>query len=192
KATSFINIIGLVTGMAAALALIVIVRYELSFDTFHSKPGQIYRIVRVSGDDMSEFRPGVAFPVHQALRDEISGLKDIVAVEYSGGAFVDVLDDSDGTEKKFNEESGFGIVEPSFFKVFDFADTGFKWLAGNPETALDEPFNMVLTRSMAKKYFGDEDPINKTIRLQQRFDCKVTGVIEDFPPNTDFPFTVLV
>src|SRR5690606_5709454 len=94
KATSFINIIGLVTGMAAALALIVIVRYELSFDTFHSKPGQIYRIVRVSGDEMSEFRPGVALPVHQALQDEISGLKDIVAVEYSGGAFVDVLDDS--------------------------------------------------------------------------------------------------
>lgn len=192
KSTSFINIAGLVTGIAAALALIAVIRYELSFDTFHSNPERIHRIVRVSGDDMSEFRPGVSFPVHHALRVEIPGLKDIVAVEYSGGALVDVLDARGETEKKFIEDSGFGIVEPSFFDVFDFADLGFKWLAGNPETALNEPFSMVLTRSMVKKYFGDEDPVNKIVKLQQRFDCKITGVIEDFPPNTDFPFTVLV
>lgn len=192
KATSFINIAGLVTGIAAALALIAAIHYEMSFDTFHSNPKQIYRVVRVSGDDMSEFRSGVSFPVHKAMREEIPGLKDIVAVEYAGGALVDVLDAKGETEKKFIEDSGFGIVEPSFFKVFDFADTDFKWLAGNPETALDEPFSMVLTRSMAKKYFGDDDPVNKIVKVQQRFDCKITGVVEDFPPNTDFPFTVLV
>lgn len=192
KATSFINIAGLVTGIAAALALIAVIRYETSFDMFHSNPEQIYRVVRVSGDDMSEYRSGVSFPVHEALREEIPGLKDIVAIEYAGGAPVDVLDANGETEKKFIEDSGFGIVEPSFFKVFDFADTDFKWLAGNPETALDEPFSMVLTRSMAKKYFGDDDPINKIVKVQQRFDCKITGVVEDFPPNTDFPFTVLV
>lgn len=192
KATSFINIAGLVTGIAAALALIAAIHYEMSFDTFHSNPKQIYRVVRVSGDDMSEFRSGVSFPVHKAMREEIPGLKDIVAVEYAGGALVDVLGNNGETEKKFIEDSGFGIVEPSFFKVFDFADTDFRWLAGNPETALDEPFSMVLTRSMAKKYFGDDDPVNKIVKVQQRFDCKITGVVEDFPPNTDFPFTVLV
>jgi putative ABC transport system permease protein len=192
KGTSFINIIGLVTGIAAALTLITVIRYELSFDTFHSEPGQIYRIVRVSGEDMSEFRTGVSFPVHRALREEIPGLHDIAALEYFGGAYVDILDARGETEKKFREESGFGIVEPSFFKVFDFADTNFKWLAGNLEKAFDEPFNIVLTRSMAKKYFGDEDPLSKTVKLQQRYHCKVTGVIEDFPPNTDFPFTVLI
>lgn len=104
KATSFINIAGLVTGIASALALTAIIRYELSFDTFHSNPERIYRIVRVSGDDMSEFRSGVSFPVHHSLREEIPGLKDIVAVEYSGGALVDVLDARGETEKKFIEE----------------------------------------------------------------------------------------
>ena len=58
KGTSFINIIGLVTGIAAALTLITVIRYELSFDTFHSDADKIYRIVRVSGADMSEFRSG--------------------------------------------------------------------------------------------------------------------------------------
>lgn len=191
KGTSFINIIGLVTGIAAALTLITVIRYELSFDTFHSNADRIYRIVRVSGEDMAEFRSGVSFPVHRALREEIAGLKDIAAVEYFGGADVDVLDENGVAENKFREEAGFVIVEPSFFKIFDFADTDFKWIAGNPVKAFDEPSDVVLTRSMAKKYFGDKDPMNRTLRLQQKYDFKVSGVIEDFPSNTDFPFTVL-
>ena len=128
---------------------------------------------------MSEFRSGVSYPVHRAMREEIAGLKHVAAVNYFGGAYVDVLDEKGETENKFREEVGFGIAEPSFFKVFDFADTDFKWIAGNPEKALEEPFTMVLTRSMAKKYFGNEDPINRILKLQQKFDFKVTGVIED-------------
>ncbi|MEO7988966.1 MAG: ABC transporter permease [Chryseolinea sp.] len=192
KGTSFINIIGLVTGIASALTVIAVIRYETSFDTFHSKADRIYRVVRISGEDMSEFRSGISFPVHRAMRDEIAGLNDIAAMEYFGGAYVDVLDTKGNSERKFREEFGFALVEPSFFKVFDFAQTNFKWLAGNKEKAFDEPFNTVLTSSMAKKYFGNEDPIGRTIKIQQKFDCKVTGVIEDFPPNTDFPFTVLL
>jgi hypothetical protein len=191
KASSLINIIGLVTGIASALVLITVISYEMSFDKFHSEAERIYHVVRISGDDMSEFRSGVSFPVHRAMREEIAGLEDVAAVEYFGGAYVDILDTKGETERKFREEEGFAVVEPSFFKVFDYAHTNFKWLTGNPDKAFDEPFNIYLTRSMAKKYFGDEDPMNRPINLQQKYDCKVTGVIEDLPPNTDFPFRVL-
>jgi putative ABC transport system permease protein len=67
-----------------------------------------------------------------------------------------------------------------------------RWLEGDSKTALKDPLTVVLTRSMAKKYFGDESPLGHTMRFQLKHECKVTGVIEDFPTNSDFPFTILV
>jgi putative ABC transport system permease protein len=191
KGTSAINIIGLVTGFAAALVLFTVIRYELSYDRFHSNAEQIYRLVRVMDGVTPQYRSGISFPVHRALREEMSSVENILAMEYFGGANVDILDSEGKTLRKFREESGFGIVEPSFFNVFDFGGQ-VRWLSGNPAKAFNEPFNLVLTKSMAKKYFGDEEPLGQTIKLQRKFDCKITGVIEDFPPNTDFPFTVIL
>lgn len=192
KGTAAVNILGLVTGIASALVILTVIRFELSFDKFHGNTDKIYRMVRVSGSDMSEFRAGISYPVPSAMKEEITSLKNIASIEYFGGAYVDVLDGSGSTLKKFREETGFALVEPAFFKIFDFKDTSFKWLAGNPEKALNEPFSIVLTKTLAKKYFGDDNALGQTLQLQKKWDCKVTGVIEDFPPNTDFPLTVLI
>lgn len=192
KGTTVINILGLVTGIASALILLSVIRFELSFDAFHSNADRIYRVVRVSGSDMSEYRTGVSYPVPAAMKEEIPSLKNIASVEYFGGANIDVMDNSGSTLKKFREESGCALVEPKFFEIFDFKDTGFKWIAGNPKKALNDPFSVVLTKTLAKKYFGDDNALGQTLRFQKRYDCKVTGVIEDLPPNTDFPFTVLM
>ncbi len=191
KGTTFINLTGLVIGIASALAIFTVIRFELSFDRFHTDAANTYRLVRVSGADMSEYRIGISYPVPVALKAEVPSLKKITSLEYFGGANVEVLDASGSTIKRFREESGMALVSSNFFDVFDFHGTNFKWLAGNPEKALIEPFSMVLTRSLAKKYFGDANPIGQTLKLQHRQDCKVTGVIEDFPPNTDFPLTAL-
>jgi ABC-type antimicrobial peptide transport system permease subunit len=192
KGTSIINILGLVIGIAAALVILTVIRFELSFDTFHSKADRTYRMVRISGDDMSEFRTGISFPVPVAIKEEIPSLENIVSMEYMGGVNVDVVDQSGTTLRKFREETGCALVEQDFFNVFDFKDTDFKWIAGNPDNALKEPFTVVLTKTMAKKYFGDEQVLGQTLRFQKKIDCKVTGIIEDFPHNTDFPFTIMI
>jgi len=192
RGTSVINILGLVIGIAAALVLFAVIRFELSFDTFHSNIDRIYRVVRVSGSDMSEFRTGVSYPVPVAMKEEIPGLENISSIEYFGGANVDVLDATGSTLKKFREESGCALVDSRFFEIFDFKDTHFKWLAGRPDKALVEPFSVVLTRTFAKKYFGNTNALGQTLRFQRRWDCKVTGIIEDLPPNSDFPLSILI
>jgi ABC-type antimicrobial peptide transport system permease subunit len=192
KGTAIINILGLVIGIASAIVILTVIRFELGFDKFHSNIDRIYRVVRVSGDDMSEFRTGVSYPVPNAIKEEISSLEMVTSVEYFGGAQVEIMS-ADGTSiKKFGEGAGFVLAEPSFFKVLDFKGTNFKWLNGNPEKALTEPFSIVLTRALAKKYFGDGNALGETLKLERQIDCKVTGVIEDLPNNTDFPFKALV
>jgi ABC-type antimicrobial peptide transport system permease subunit len=192
KGTTLINIVGLVTGIASALVIFSVIRFELSFDAFHTNRDRIYRMVRVSGNDNLEYRSGISYPVPVAIKAEIPSIEKSTFVEYFGGANVEVLDANGTTERKFREESGAAIVDDSFFDVFDFKGTGLHWLEGDSKTALKEPLSVVLTRSMAKKYFGDESPLGQTMRFQLKYECKVTGVIEDFPSNSDFPFTILV
>ncbi|HZB14813.1 MAG TPA: ABC transporter permease, partial [Chryseolinea sp.] len=88
KGTTAINILGLVVGIASALVILTFIRFETSFDTFHSNAKNIYRVVRISGSDMSEFRTGVSYPVPFAMKNELSSLENIVSMEYFGGANV--------------------------------------------------------------------------------------------------------
>ncbi|HEX6225471.1 MAG TPA: ABC transporter permease, partial [Chryseolinea sp.] len=192
KSTTAINILGLVVGIASAMVILTFIRFETSFDTFHSNADNIYRVVRISGSDMSEFRTGISYPVPVAVRSEISSLEKVVSMEYFGGANVDVLDASGQTVSKYREETGCVLVEGEFFNVFDFKGTAFRWIKGNPATALIKPNSVVLTESIAKKYFGDQDPIGKILQLQKRYNFEVTGILSDFPQNTDFPFTILL
>jgi ABC-type antimicrobial peptide transport system permease subunit len=191
KGTTAINVLGLVIGIASALTIISIIRFELSFDTFHTDHKNIYRMVRVSGPDLSEFRTGIPYAMPPAMKD-ISCIKKLTKLEYLGGSSVDILSADGRSQKQFIEESGVATVEPEFFDVMDFAGSPIKWLSGNPKTSLSEPASLVVTSAIAKKYFGDESPIGQTLRFQKAFDFKVTGVIEDFPSNTDFPFRMLV
>jgi putative ABC transport system permease protein len=197
KGNTIINILGLVVGIASALVIATVIRYELSFDTFHSDTDRIYRMVRVSGEDLSamersQCRTGISYPVPTAIKEEITSLEEITSMQYYGAVFVEVLDKSGSVLTRFREDRGLAMVEPSFFRIFDFKDTKFKWIEGNPEKALTEPLSVVLTKTLAKKYFPEGNALGMTLKFEKEADCKVTGVIEDLPPNTDFPFTALV
>lgn len=193
KGNSFINVFGLAIGIAAAVVILAIIRYELSFDRFHTNAHRTFRIVTViRPDGDTRYSPGVAYPLPEAVKNEIPVIENITALHYHRELQVDVLDAQGLTMKKFQESNGCALVLPSFFKVFDFHGTDFKWIAGNPETALQEPFSIVLTRSLAEKYFSALDVLGKTLKIEQQLDVKVTGVVEDLPPNTDFPFTALI
>ncbi|HYC84439.1 MAG TPA: ABC transporter permease [Chryseosolibacter sp.] len=191
KGTTAINVAGLVIGIASVLTIVSIVRFELSFDTFHTDAGNIYRMVRVSGADLSEFRTGIPYAVPPAM-ENISSIRKMTKLEYFGGASVDILSADGSFERQFVEEEGVVTVEPEFFEVIDFADSPIEWISGDPKTSLSEPGSLVVTRTIAKKYFGDDNPLGRTLRFQKAFDFKITGVIEDFPSNTDFPFTMLM
>lgn len=193
RTNAAINAIGLSIGIASTILILNIIRFETSFDQFHSDAERIYRIVRVSQiEGQDEYRTGVVYPLSPALRNEVPAIEQIASVLYWswGGMQIEIPDA--GQNRKFQEAKGFAMVEPSFFKVFDFNNSSFQWLVGSPEKSLTEPLNVVLTRSLALKYFGTLDVLGKTLRVDRDWDCTVTGVVEDLPANTDFPFTIML
>jgi len=194
KGTAFINITGLALGITCLLTILTVVRYELSFDRFHADVDRIYRVVRVSQiDGETEYRTGVSYPIPDALKEGLTLIQEITAMQYGGSIQVAIYDDEQdkGVIQRYQEKEGFVFLEPSFFDIFDYNDTDFRWIAGDPKTSLEEPYTVVLTESIAKKYFPREDALGKTLQLDNRIDVKVTGLVSDFPSNSDFPFQVI-
>jgi len=179
-AFSLINILGLSVGLVCFLLIATYVFHELSYDKQFSKSDRIYRVNR-------EFLPHGDNPgTHWASCAPKAGPlleADFPEIERS----VRVIDWSIRLAKgqdTFLEKNYF--ADSGFFELFDF-----DFLAGNPETALSQPYNVVLTRSLAQKYFGDEDPVGKIMSDGDAFSLKVTGVIPDLFENTHLDFTMI-
>ena len=179
---SFINILGLGIGMAVCVLILLFVRYELSFDTFHENSGRIYRLERqwlaADGSVRGAFgtlAPG--FTPH--LEEQFPEMEHIARVFDSGNTRV-VYED-----KRFIEDRLF-FVEDDFFKIFSVA-----FVRGDPGTALKEPFSLVLTESAASKYFGRADPMGQQLKVRDETLYQITGIIEDAPANTHFHYDML-
>ncbi|MGC4020735.1 MAG: ABC transporter permease [Cyclobacteriaceae bacterium] len=197
KGNTTINVIGLVIGIASALVIFTVIRYELSFDSFHSDANNIYRMVRVTGTgfaitENSECRTGVSYPVPDAIKEESTALDKITTVLLHGSMLIEVPNKAGEVISRFNESYGCALIEPSFFSVFDFKGTAFKWINGSPSASLEKPFSVVLTKTTASRYFPDGNAMGMTLKIDKNTTCTVTGIVEDFPDNSDFPFTVLV
>ena len=173
-AFTLINVLGLALGIASCLLIFLVVRYELSYDAFNSKADRIYRVNHHSIDYNPRASPAVATD----LRNDFPELQ--VAEFFYDDGMVKVGND------RYNETK-FAFADQYVPRVFDY-----QWMAGDPQSALTEPNSIVLTESMAHKYFGSKDPMGQTINLESRWDCKVTGVIRDLPGNTSLPFHFLV
>jgi len=181
-----INVLGLALGMACCLFIFLIIQYELRFDRFHRKFDRIYRIVTDEkiNDIISETMAS-PIPMVEALRQDFPNLEKVtVAFGNYGGLFAITQDD--GTVQRFQENERVAFVEPEFFEIFDFP-----WIAGDPKS-LAEPNGVALTEEFAEKFFGNADPLGRTIRLDNQIDLKVTGVVKNFPIHTDFLFSVLI
>ncbi len=181
KAYSFINLAGLAIGLACSILITVFVLNELSFDRFHSKADQIQRLsVSMKIGERASRQAWTAIPSGAAFRDEIPEILDFCRIK----KWDDIMLEYEN--KKFVEDD-FLWADSSFFRIFDF-----KLLRGDPETVLREPNCIVLTEDMAIKYFGDEDPIEKTIKIFSGGDpYRVTGVVENEPANTHIPFNCI-
>ncbi len=180
KGYSLINIIGLAVGIMAFIMIMLYVQYELSYDTYHSKSDRIYRVSTHGSLAGNDFDMAISpAPVGAAFQREIPGV--IASARTTNLGFPVIRYD----EKVFSEERWF-TVDSTFFDVFDV-----EFIQGDPKTALTQPMRVVLTRSTAKRYFGNDDPMGKTLNSDHRRDYVVTGVIEDCPENSHFHYDFL-
>ena len=182
KVYSFINIAGLSLGLASAFLILLWVNDEMSYDKFHEKASDIYHVYLEVTNDQGEVgsQPTASFEVTKLMKEKYPEVIDAVRLLPIGERVLKCED------KMFVENNGF-TAEPEVFKIFTFP-----FIRGNSSTALSDPNSIVLTESMAYKYFGTSDPIGKIIRFNGAFDMKVTGVIRDVPDNSYLQFDYLI
>ncbi len=181
---ALISIAGLGLGVAGCLLIFLFVRFHTSFDAFHAQADRTYRLTTESafGDGQINYQPGVHLPLVRVLPQEVPEVTVAGVFATQGGEFAV----GSAGEPRFRER-GVVLVEPTFFKIFDFA-----WQAGDPATALRQPNTVVLTASVAQKFFGNESALGQTLILDNRLTLRVTGVMDDFPPNTNLPLRILL
>lgn len=182
KFFSAINILGMTIGIAASLLILLYVVHELSYDRFHGKADRIYQVGlhgKIGGQDI--MTSTTCPPMADALVTEVSGVEEATRIANFWNAPTLRYE-----EKNFTEEKIF-YADSNFFNFF-----GYRLLEGDPRTALLEPNSVVLTESIATKYFGDDNPIGKLITIGGDVAYKVTGISEDAPLNSHFIYKVLL
>ncbi|MEQ9298201.1 MAG: ABC transporter permease [Cyclobacteriaceae bacterium] len=176
-----INLAGLVIGIASALFIVSYLRFEFSYDDFNANKDNIYRVnthfERASGGLHYPIIPPAVGP---AIKDNFAGIVNTTRLRYSYSVLMKHED------RSFYEQKVF-FAEPAFLEMFSF-----DWIAGQPAGALSDPNTIVLTKSMANKYFGDTNPIGEVIRYDNDIDLHVIGLIEDVPENSHVTFDCLV
>ncbi|MEJ7646459.1 MAG: ABC transporter permease [Chryseolinea sp.] len=173
---TIINITGLAFGIMSAMVIFLIVKNELSYEQFNSKADRTYRVTIHSLD----YNPSVSFAVAPAFRTDLTEAENVSQYFTQSGGLIKVDDD-------LYNEPWYGYADNEFMKIFDF-----EWIAGNRLTGLSEPDAIILTESLARKYFGGTDVIGRVLKFDNRRDLHVTGVIKDLPSNTHFLFSFLV
>jgi ABC-type antimicrobial peptide transport system permease subunit len=171
---AFLNIFGLTLGIASCLVIFLIVRNELNYDNYQ-KADRIYRVTLNAID----FNSNVSLAIAPAMRADFPELEQVTQVMYNNDVMVKI------NNNRFRDKD-FAFVDSSFPKVFDL-----QWIKGNPKTALSEPNVIVLNETLAKKYFGDKDPMGQVIIVENQITVKVTGVIKDIPGNRSVPLQML-
>lgn len=180
KTQSTINILGLAIGLMCCILILLFVRDELSFDKFHENHDRIYRVTRCWLNEDGAVSLHLAFvapPIGPLLKNDFPEIEHAVRIIGTGGLLVSHGD-------TYFEEDLFFFAEEDVFDLFSF-----NMIKGDPSTALTDPLTVVITEEMAHKYFGSEDPIGSTMRVEaggQAADLKVTGVITSLPHNSHF------
>jgi putative ABC transport system permease protein len=174
KFISFINLFGLTMGLACCLLITVYILHETSFDKYNKNAGRIYRVTRSfnNKEGVVSLRLGTIAPAFGPLiTNYFPDIQKMTRLLPNGKTPMRYGD------KIFNEERMF-FADEHLFDVFSVDVT-----KGNPQKALLDPYSVMLTEEAAKKYFGNEDPINKMIRMNNQLNLKVTGVYKAFPGN---------
>jgi len=180
KGYTTFNILGLATGMAVALLIGLWVQYQFSYDRFLPNYKQIYQAhFRFNRNGEEQSMSAVCLPLAGVMKKDIPEVEYVAQTDWMGQHGLVV-----GDKKLYIDGAHAG---EDFLKIFQYP-----LLAGNASTVLKDPYSIVLTKATAIALFGNADPINKMVRVDNLHDLKVTGVLADLPPNSTFQFKYLI
>lgn len=185
KFSSLLNMFGLAIGMACYLLIFHYVSFELSYDSFHENHNDIYRLQRdvYENNILKMSLAQTSYNIGPAMKDEFPEVREVAKCAHFMDNMVSCGD------KKYNDER-IVLCDAAFFKVFSF-----KLILGDPDSALNEPNRLVLSQAFARKYFGDDNPIGKTLQISSRgknYTCMVSGIFQDVPENSHLKFDILL
>ena len=181
KGYSFINIFGLAIGMTVCLLMLMYVVNEISYDDFHEKGDRIYRLDCDWGTEGSKMRFAGSMPAFgPALNSEIPEIEVAARIKLNNEMII-----TSAQNEKYKQSQIFH-ADPEVFDIFSWP-----LLEGEPSSVLTDPFSVVVTQKIAKKYFHNDDPIGKTLNIDGNL-YRVTGLLKDFPPNTHLNCEILI
>jgi len=182
KLYAVITIFGLSIGMTCCLLIMLYVKQELSYDSHFPNADRVYRAalktIRSQGASLSAASPA---PLGPALAEDYPEIESVTRIYFDSEVLFEYGD------KRLFEPNNVIYADPDFFKVFPF-----RIIRGDPSHLLDSPDAIVLTASMADKYFGGEDPVGKVLRVNNQSHFMVTGIVEDVPINTHYHFGFVI
>jgi putative ABC transport system permease protein len=191
KVFSIVNILGLAIGMAACFFIFAYVHFESSYDGYHQHAADLYRVNISFGGSFGGF-PAMSTnhpATGPAMKADFPEVKDFARLAptsvFMSGSTITYAD-TKGQDVTINQEKMF-IADPSFLRMFSIP-----FVVGDPATALNEGRSIVISQSMAEKYFGRADPIGKSVKLNRQMPLKVTGVFKDVPENSHIKFDMLI
>jgi putative ABC transport system permease protein len=177
---AILNIAGLSIGMACSIVIYLFVRNELSYDKFHTDGNNLYRVIRQSQINGMPYNIGVtSWNFGEALPQDYGDRISATTRTLSFNGLVKFED------KSFLEEKLF-LVDKNFFQFFSYPLE-----KGQPSQVLQNPNDLVISKAFARKYFGETDPIGKTLRIDDTYDVQVTGILDEVPGNTHLQFDVV-
>ncbi len=182
KGTSIINVLGLSIGMACCMIIFLFVQNELSYDRFHQKSDNIFRVLTIDEAlGVSSSLVGITLPaLGEAMEDQFPEVVNRVRMLTQGRQLINY-------EQQGFYTQHFAYAEPSLFEVFDF-----KLIDGDTDAALSAPNTVVFTESMAKRTFGNDDPIGKRVDIGNQTGLEVVAVMKDVTENSHLNFDVIV
>ena len=184
KLNTSLHIIGLTLGITVCLLIGLFLKHEMGFDGYHDKAERTYRINSIWSDaGKLNYHFSTPMPLSKALRTEVSGIEKVTLAHPQGMRTIVEI----SPEKRFAQEHIL-IVEPEFLDIFNVEILR----GGNGHEILRQPFQAVLSESLAEKFYGKENPIGKTFLFKNKFTVTVAGLMKDLPTNTHLPATMLL
>ena len=185
---ALINITGLAIGLASFIFIILYIQDELKYDKFHEKAPRIYRVNRLyNSNNINEDAATCSFPCGPTLQEDYPELIEHMVRFFDFQKPEMLIEYKKNKEEivRYNEK-WFYLADSTAFEIFTF-----KLKEGNPETVLDCPNSIVLSESTARRYFSEEEPLGKIIRLEEFVDLEVTGIMEDISSQSHFRIDML-
>ncbi|SDD21429.1 putative ABC transport system permease protein [Mucilaginibacter pineti] len=183
KFYTLINIFGLSLGIACSIILFQFITYHLSFDSYHHDAKKLYRVVNQLHfeDGVMLYDQGAPMVIVKSIKNYLPQIND-AGILIRKQSFTVGIGQSNLTGRKiFYEKDNVCLTDAHWFNMFDYT-----WLNGTASSAFSDPYSAVITHKLAQKYFGTDDAVGRVLRLDNKYNFKVTGVLKDNVQNTDF------